>query len=382
MFSSTYLSKQQIEALKHHKYSCEGNSLLETYVFQPFWNWLATKVPLWIAPNLITITGLAFNIVTSLWVIASSPQADKHSVPPYVFVLCALGLFIYQTLDAIDGKQARRTNTASPLGELFDHGCDAVSTIFVSTSLACAVSLGTYPPYVFYFFAVLSTYYYVVFWQYYCLGKLIFNVIDVSEALVFSMLMYLVAGVVGPQVFLAPITVFGHTFIFVKVAIIMLGGITINYMLFTMYRIRTRGCRPDINMATPAVPFVIVLAAATFVYAYSSEEVWRTHSCLCMLMFGRTFAKLSCNLIVTTMSKSRIGMLDSIMLGPCALVAFILLKDTLPLGLSEHCFLQMVDFVNVVQFVLFVVGVCNEVARGLNINVFTIPYQQHVDKGN
>jgi len=31
-------------------------------------------------------------------------------------------------MDSIDGKQARRTNTASPLGELFDHGCDAVST--------------------------------------------------------------------------------------------------------------------------------------------------------------------------------------------------------------------------------------------------------------
>jgi phosphatidylglycerophosphate synthase len=39
-----------------------------------------------------------------------------------------LGLFLYQTLDAIDGKQARRTGSSSPLGELFDHGCDAVST--------------------------------------------------------------------------------------------------------------------------------------------------------------------------------------------------------------------------------------------------------------
>lgn len=35
---------------------------------------------------------------------------------------CALGLFAYQTFDAIDGKQARRTGTGSPLGELFDHG--------------------------------------------------------------------------------------------------------------------------------------------------------------------------------------------------------------------------------------------------------------------
>lgn len=37
-------------------------------------------------------------------------------------------MFIYQSLDAIDGKQARRTGTSTPLGELFDHGCDSIST--------------------------------------------------------------------------------------------------------------------------------------------------------------------------------------------------------------------------------------------------------------
>lgn len=29
---------------------------------------------------------------------------------------------MYQSLDAIDGKQARRTGSSGPLGELFDHG--------------------------------------------------------------------------------------------------------------------------------------------------------------------------------------------------------------------------------------------------------------------
>lgn len=32
-------------------------------------------------------------------------------------------------MDAIDGKQARRTNSTSPLGELFDHGCDSLNII-------------------------------------------------------------------------------------------------------------------------------------------------------------------------------------------------------------------------------------------------------------
>lgn len=34
----------------------------------------------------------------------------------------AIGLFAYQSFDAVDGKQARRTGMAGPLGEMFDHG--------------------------------------------------------------------------------------------------------------------------------------------------------------------------------------------------------------------------------------------------------------------
>jgi phosphatidylglycerophosphate synthase len=36
---------------------------------------------------------------------------------------------MYQSLDAIDGKQARRTQTSGPLGELFDHG--NITDIFI-----------------------------------------------------------------------------------------------------------------------------------------------------------------------------------------------------------------------------------------------------------
>ena len=40
-----------------------------------------------------------------------------------VFLIARLILSLfYKTFDAVDGKQARRTNSSSPLGELFDHG--------------------------------------------------------------------------------------------------------------------------------------------------------------------------------------------------------------------------------------------------------------------
>lgn len=78
-----------------------------------------------------------------------SPDA-KQEAPRWACGLCSFGLFVYQSLDAIDGKQARRTGTANPLGELFDHGCDSISTVFVALSACIAVQLGYYPGWMFF----------------------------------------------------------------------------------------------------------------------------------------------------------------------------------------------------------------------------------------
>lgn len=47
-----------------------------------------------------------------------------------------------QTLDNLDGKQARRTGSSSPLGLLFDHGCDALNVSVGTLTMACVLQLG------------------------------------------------------------------------------------------------------------------------------------------------------------------------------------------------------------------------------------------------
>lgn len=54
----------------------------------------------------------------------------------------AIGLFLYQTFDAVDGTQARRTRQSGPLGELFDHGVDACNTTLEVLLFAAAMNLG------------------------------------------------------------------------------------------------------------------------------------------------------------------------------------------------------------------------------------------------
>ena len=80
--------------------------------------------------NLITTLGLCFVILNVSLVLYFSPELDGSS-PNWVYAVCAVGFWIYQTMDGMDGKQARRTGTGSPLGEVVDHGCDAFSGVRV-----------------------------------------------------------------------------------------------------------------------------------------------------------------------------------------------------------------------------------------------------------
>ncbi|KAJ8791567.1 hypothetical protein J1605_020289 [Eschrichtius robustus] len=95
--------------------------------------------------------------------------------PYWTYLLCALGLFIYQSLDAIDGKQARRTNSCSPLGELFDHGCDSLSTVFMAVGASIAVRLGTHPDWLFFCSFIGMFMFYCAHWQTYVSGVLRFG---------------------------------------------------------------------------------------------------------------------------------------------------------------------------------------------------------------
>lgn len=61
----------------------------------------------------------------------AATQMDAYPIPKWVFVVTGVNVFVAYTLDGIDGKQARRTGTSTPMGELFDHGLDSYSTLFI-----------------------------------------------------------------------------------------------------------------------------------------------------------------------------------------------------------------------------------------------------------
>ncbi|VDB84302.1 unnamed protein product [Peniophora sp. CBMAI 1063] len=141
-----YIPDSALARLKDYKYKGVDKSLLSNHVLNPFWNWFVTLWPTWVAPNTITLSGLAivgFNFATMLYYDPEYLTAKGGvEIPSWVYLSWGIGLFAYQTFDAIDGKQARRTGMAGPLGEMFDHGCDAINTTLEVILCSHALNLG------------------------------------------------------------------------------------------------------------------------------------------------------------------------------------------------------------------------------------------------
>src|SRR5437016_6335308 len=90
----------------------------------------------------------------------------------YIFLKSfPLGLWLYSTFDNVDGKQARRTVTSFPLGELFDHGCDALNCSFGSLVFSASIGMGhTYNSAAFFLLAVIPFFFST--WEEYHTGVL------------------------------------------------------------------------------------------------------------------------------------------------------------------------------------------------------------------
>ena len=136
---SQYITKEGLLQLQNYKYQAGRYTALEN-ALQTFWNATVSLLPMWLAPNLVTFIGWLILLSSSLTFFIYS-LSFKATIPSWCFFYSAISIFIYQTLDAIDGKQARRTNSSSVLGQLFDHGCDAFSTSFIMLSIGYAVQL-------------------------------------------------------------------------------------------------------------------------------------------------------------------------------------------------------------------------------------------------
>ncbi|KAI0602550.1 CDP-alcohol phosphatidyltransferase-domain-containing protein [Biscogniauxia sp. FL1348] len=192
-----YVRQEFLPNLKQYKYSGVDHSLTSKYILKPFYTNVVIKCfPMSMAPNLITLSGFMFVVANFLTLLWYNPTLDQDC-PPWVYYSWAAGLFLYQTFDAVDGTQARRTHQSGPLGELFDHGVDALNTSLEVLLFAGSQNMGQTWYTVATLFASLCTFY-VQTWDEYHTKTLTLGIVNGPvEGVLILVFVYALTGYMG-----------------------------------------------------------------------------------------------------------------------------------------------------------------------------------------
>lgn len=83
-----------------------------------------------------------FGLIIPGFIILMIDPSLSGGLPKIYYLLGAFGFFFHQTLDSLDGKQARRIQASSPLGHLLDHGSDAYTLYFYTVILCSSDGMG------------------------------------------------------------------------------------------------------------------------------------------------------------------------------------------------------------------------------------------------
>ncbi|KAK3585400.1 hypothetical protein CHS0354_020112 [Potamilus streckersoni] len=371
------LTEIQLRNLKNHVYKATGTSILEP-AMQVFWRWLVEQIPTSWAPNTLTLVGLALNVVSSVLLFIYSSDGVAEA-PRLVYLFVSLCLFVYQSLDAIDGKQARRTKSNTPLGELFDHGCDSVSTVFVMSTTCVALRMGQEPMLLLFAVCLAEICFYVAHWQTYVSGTLKFGRIDVTEGQFAAITIHVVSFIIGPSFWDKEIPLIGPIrylvafgtfapciyFIFVSIHYILQGGTGKN-----------KSTVAGTSTIFPAVPIGLVKIVQVMISCKSS--VYTDSPCLFLVTFGLVSAKVTNRLVVAHMTKSTLSVWDSSLYGPAALFLNQYFNSIIP----EYYLLWACFVYATYDLLRYSIRVCQQICRYLNIYCFNITSCPKPEKTN
>ncbi|KAG0681704.1 hypothetical protein C6P40_002725 [Pichia californica] len=196
---STFIPKDAIVHLNEYKYQSEDRSLTTKYILKPFWLKFVNIFPLSMAPNMVTLLGLMFIVISDLLVFYFDPYYDTVS-PQWVYFYHSFAVFMYQTFDACDGIHARRTGQSSPLGELFDHCCDSMNTTLMVIQFSSVANLGTNTPLPFLVqFSSLANFYLSTWEEYYTHKLFLSEVSGPVEGLLLISGVFSLTGLLGVE---------------------------------------------------------------------------------------------------------------------------------------------------------------------------------------
>ncbi|EGG14162.1 CDP-alcohol phosphatidyltransferase [Cavenderia fasciculata] len=379
-----YISEKGIANLAHYHYSGVDNSWCGTHFLKYWWTYAVEHLtPLWLAkvnlinllilfsfftlysPNLITLVGLLCNIGMYLIIYFHCPTLTEEA-PRWCYLAVAFLIFAYQTLDNVDGKQARRTKSSSPLGELFDHVCDAISVAMFAVVMSATLRVG--PKWAFISLFVGIWPFYLAHWEEYHAGILVMGEFNgPTEAQVLFMIIEIITCIFSSDIWIIGPKDF---------TIGMMATVAVSFgAIFTIYQnfkntFALQNRIPFMKCLIQLTPFVIF--NILIIIWVSVSDLLTTQPHLFIMTIGMVFAYLQSRYITQRVCHDDCLLFYPILV-PFAIVVFNSILASFQSNLiSEYAMLWVMFVLACIQFLIFAVFTTRQLCDHLRIKVFTI----------
>ncbi|CEJ02843.1 hypothetical protein RMCBS344292_16837 [Rhizopus microsporus] len=388
-----YLQDSQIKNLRLYKYAAVDKSPITKYILRPYWDFAITLFPRWIAPNLITLIGLFFMVFNVILAYIFVPDLGTEG-PSWVYFSFALGLWLYSTFDNVDGRQARRTNTSSPLGELFDHGCDAINCTYVSLLQAAALGLGHSVPAALLLYFTIAGFYLSTAEEYYT-GVLYLGYVNgPTEGIIVSCLAFIWSGLYGPaswhtpisevsclswtSSFLASETSFADVFVYGLIFFFVTTQLPVS-VIAIIRASRKKGMNPSRELIRVFGPFIL---CTVIVYLWLTSRGTRIfadqHFILFSIFVGFLFGEMASDIILAHLTKSAFPKFKSIFYSLSIGLVFSFL-GYLHIDYPEYQLLVVLSIFTILRYLIRAKAVIDAFCNFLGIQCFTIPPSKYVE---
>lgn len=220
-------------------------------------------------------------------------------------------------MDNIDGKQARRTGTSSPLGELFDHGIDSLNCTLASLLETAAMGLGNSKAAMFTALVPCLPMFFST-WETYHTHTLYLGVINgPTEGLIIACLIMILAGFYGPVIWTQPLTDFfgdaffpsslsGLTFrdVWVGIIVVSLFGTQVPFCVRNVIRARRKDNLPVLPVFLEWTPiFTFTFAVSAWLLSPHSTLMEENHLVLFSLTMSFVFGRMTTKIILAHLTR-------------------------------------------------------------------------------
>jgi len=378
-----FINYEGLMNLSEYRYSGEDHSLIYQYIVCPLSTKICNILPRSIAPNVLTLLGLISSVVAYMIIAFYCPYFSEPA-PSWVYFVSSALILIYLFLDAMDGIQARRTSSSSPMGEIFDHVCDSFSLTICGLLFSATIRLG--PKFTFGVLLVLFVPFYFSHWDDFNTGKLIMARFGSSptDLLAFLSIVLILTGSFGSDFWTYSLLGGKHYFgiNYLVVVLIAIGALIslIRYTTHVVRHIKRTDPSPSwSNLTIQLLPFILFFLIC-FLWGTTSPYILVHYPHQFMLSMGLVNAYLLARIIVRRMTQEPAITFYFILsfLFVCFLTTLASTPYSWDHNLNKHketfhvSIVYILLGVSFLQWVFFFAAVVHQLSVYLRLPIFTV----------